>query len=185
MNSPMKLILRMCMLGIVLSISGNLNAHPTHKHPKSRYYYYPKQNIYYDPVESVYFVWERSYWKPVPHPSGRYVSIAHPESPRFELWISSAHPYYYNVEHRRTYHSYRVVTPAPAPRIRAASRPRGNANVSFQVNINPEPVYVERHVVIVKDRGRGHHHHHPRHGHRSHPGHHGHGHSPGKGHRHH
>lgn len=181
----MSFIFRVCALCLALAITGNLSAHPAHKHPKSRYYYYPRQNIYYDPATSVYFVWERSYWKPVPYPSGRYVSIVQPNSPRFELWIASEHPYYYNVEHRRTYHSYRVVAPPPAPRVRAvaASRPRPNANVSFQVNINPEPVYVERHV-IVRERGpKHHHHHHPGHGPRPH--HPGHGHGHGKGHRHH
>lgn len=177
MKNSMRSAARMLMLFVALSITGSLNAHPRgpgHPPKKYRYYYYPKQNVYYDPVESVYFVWDRSYWKPV---SAGYFSVAFSSAPRFELWMASTHPYYYNVEHRRTYYAYRVPRPAPrpapAPRVYAESRPK--PNVSFHVEFNPvvvhphpEPVYVEERV-IIKEHDRGHHH--PGHGPRHHPGH--------------
>jgi hypothetical protein len=155
------------------------------KHPsKSRYYYYPRQNVYYDPSDHVYFVWERNYWKPVPDLPGRYAAISYSSSaPRFELWIASSHPYYYNPEHRRTYYEYRAVRPAPAPpRVHARVENRPKPNVSFHFEINsapePQPVYVEERVIVVKEhRGHGHHH-----GHHGPPGHaRGHGKGHGKG----
>nr|WP_294862316.1 hypothetical protein [uncultured Fluviicola sp.] len=141
-----------------------------HAPKKNRYYYYPRQNVYYDPIENVYFVWESSYWKPVSNLPGRYVSVTYSNTPRFELWMTSTHPYYYNTEHRKTYHEYRVVKPKPAPRVHVESRPK--PNVSFHLEINPpRPVYVEERVVIVEE----HHHDH---------GYHGRGHGPGRGHGH-
>ncbi len=178
MKDSMKFFARICMLSIALSFTGGLYAHThsLHAQPpkKHRYYYYPRQNVYYDPVESVYFVWEHTYWKPV-YWAGGYSAFVYSGSPRIEMWIASEHPYYYNVEHRRTYYVYRDPEPAQA-RIRVESRPK--PNVSFHLEINsapkPRPVYVERHV-IIKDHG---HHHGRGHGHGHHPG-------RGKGHKHH
>ncbi len=186
MKNSKKLFARFFMLCLMLSISGGLYARPGHwhNHPpkKHHYYYYPRQNVYYDPVESTYFVWERSYWKPVSHIPGRYVAFAYSDAPRVELQIASVHPYYYNVEHRRTYVAYR--TPAPVPRtaqarVRVDSRPKPNVSFHFEINSRPEPqpVYVEERVIVVKERGHGHDHH-PGHGH-------GHGHGHGRGHGHH
>ncbi len=186
MKDSMKFFARIGMLCIALSITGGLYAHTYsfHAQPpkKHRYYYYPRQNVYYDPVESVYFVWERTYWKPVPHYywAGSYSAFVYSDSPRIELWIATDHPYYYNVEHRSTYAVYRDPEPAQA-RIRVDARPK--PNVSFHLEINsapkPRPVYVERQVVIVKEHDRGYHKGHGRgHGHGHHPG-------RGKGHGHH
>ena len=148
-----------------------------HAVKKNKYYYYPRQNVYYDPVNSVYFVWEQTYWKPIPHLPGRYVSISYSNSPRFELWLASTHPYYYNQEHRRTYYEYRVASPARAATVRVESRPKPTVSFHLEINSAPQPVYVEERYVIVKERhDNGHHHGH-------HPGH-GHGKKHGKGHRH-
>ncbi len=179
----MRFIARMFMLCFVLSITGNLYARPHSPHPpkKHKYYYYPRQNVYYDPADNVYFVWERTYWKPVPHPTGGFVSVAYSNSPRFELLIASNRPYYYNVEHRRTYHEYRVVKPAPhqQARVRVESRPKPNVSFHLEINSEPQPVYVEERVIVVKERP----HHGPPHNHGHGHGN-GHGHGHGKGHRH-
>ena len=186
----MKFTVRIFMLCFVLSISGNLYAKPHSPHPpkKHKYYYYPRQNVYYDPADNVYFVWQRTYWKPVPHPTGGFVSVTYPNSPRFELLVTSNRPYYYNVEHRRTYVAYR--TPAPVPRgtqarVRVESRPKPNVSFHLEINSAPEPrpVYVEERVIVVKEKH--HHGHHPP-GHGHHGGHgNGHGKGHGKGHGHH
>jgi hypothetical protein len=154
----------------------SLQKHHPNKH---KYYYYPKQNVYYDPVSSVYFVWEQTYWKPVSHLPGRYITVTYSNAPRFELWIASAHPYYYNPEHRRTYYEYRVAHSAPSARLRVESRPKPNVSFHLEINSAPQPVYVEERYVIVKERhDNGHHYgHHPGRGH-------GKGHGKGKGHRH-
>lgn len=142
-----------------------------HKHhpKKNKYYYYPKQNVYYDPIGNVYFVWERTYWKPVSNLPERYAPVIYVNSPRFELLVASTHPYYYNPEHRRTYHEYRVVKRAPVARVRVESRPKPNVSFHLEINSEPQPVYVEERVVVVKERHD--------HGH-----HHGHGNGHGKGH---
>lgn len=176
----MRITARILSLCLVLSITGNVYAHPVFSQPpkKHRYYYYPRQNVYYDPVENIYFVWERTYWKPVYYTPGRYVSITYSDSPRFELWIASEHPYYYNPEHRRTYYEYRVVKPAQA-RMVVESRPKPNVSFHLEINSAPEPrpVYVERHVVIVKEHDRGYH--------NGHGNGRGHGNGHGRGHGHH
>jgi hypothetical protein len=180
MKSPMKSIARIFMLCVALSMTGSLYARPyslqrPHPPKKHKYYYYPRQNVYYDPIDHVYFVWERTYWKPVSYVPGRTVSFTYSNSPRFELWVASDHPYYYNVEHRRTYYAYRAPRPAPAPRVYARAEARPKPNVSFRIDINPprpEPVYVEERVVVVREHDHGHHH----------PPGLGHGHGPGPGH---
>lgn len=144
---------------------------------KNKYYYYPRQNVYLDPVQHVYFVWEKTHWKSIKHLPERYVSVTYSSTPRFALWISSTHPYYYNVEHRKTYYEYRVAKPATVPKNRVESKPK--ANVSFHLEINPpHPVYVEEHYVVVRDPTVHHHHHGNGHGR-------GHGHGKYKGHGHH
>lgn len=150
---------------------------------KNKYYYYPRQNVYFDPVHQVYFVWEKTYWRPLTQLPPRYVSVTYASSPRFELWIASEHPYYYNPEHRKTYSEYRVFKPAPAARVRVESRPKPNVSFSLEINpvvVEPRPVYVEEHVIV-------HHPHHPVYHYP--PGHgrgHGRGHENGHGHgRHH
>lgn len=152
-----------------------------HKHgpKKNKYYYYPRQNVYYDPISSVYFVWDRTYWKPISHLPGRYVSVTYSNSPRFELWIASEHPYYYNQQHRRTYYEYRVVQPATA-RIHVESRPKPNVSFHLEIDSAPQPVYVEERYVIVKERRHDNGHHY---GHHHGKGH-GHGRGHGKGHKH-
>lgn len=162
------------MLCFTLSMTGSLFAYPSHPPKKHRYYYYPKHNVYYDPGASVYFVWERNHWKPVPQYYWSANYFVYSDSPRMELWIASEHPYYYNIEHRRTYYAYRVPAPAPRPaqaRVRVDSRPKPNVSFHLEINSRPEPqpVYVEERVIVVKERDRGHHHH--GHGHRHHPGH--------------
>lgn len=148
---------------------------------KNRYYYYPRQNVYFDPAHQVYFVWERTYWKPVVQLPPSYVSVTYTSSPRFELWIASTHPYYYNPEHRKTYYEYRVFKPAPVQRVRVESRPRPRVNFSVEINpvvVESRPVYVEQRVIM--------HHPHPPVYHHP-PGHdrgRGHGHGHGRGHRH-
>ncbi|WP_343747787.1 hypothetical protein [Fluviicola sp.] len=150
---------------------------------KNRYYYYPRQNVYFDPAHQVYFVWERTYWRPVTQLPPRYVSVAYSSSPRFEMWIASTHPYYYNPEHRKTYYEYRVFKPVPPPvqRVRVESRPKPRVNFSLEIHpvvVEPQPVYVEERVIM--------HHPHPPVYHHP-PGHgrgHGHGHGHGHG-RHH
>ncbi|AEA46028.1 hypothetical protein [Fluviicola taffensis] len=160
------------------SLMGN-NLHARPEHPKSgphkhgqkkhKYYYYPRQNVYYDPSDNVYFIWERTYWKPVSHLPRRQVSVTYSSSPKFTLWIASTHPYYYNPDHRKVYHEYRVVRPKPAPRVRVESKPK--SNISFHIDINP--VVVEPHRTVVV------HEHHPKKHHHK-----GHDHGHGKGHRH-
>jgi hypothetical protein len=166
-----------------LSLAGNDLFARTEQHPyfvqkhapkKNRYYYYPRQNVYYDPIENVYFVWESSYWKPVSHLPGRYVSVTYSNTPRFELLMTSTHPYYYNPEHRRTYYEYRVVKPKPTPRVHVESRPKPNVSFHLEINPAPRPVYVEERVVIVDEH---HHDHGNHHGHGN-----GHGHGRGHGH---
>lgn len=178
MKDSMKFFARICMLSIALSFTGGLYAH-TQPPKKHRYYYYPRQNVYYDPVESVYFVWERTYWKPVPYYywAGGYSTFIYSDAPRVELWIASDYPYYYNVEHRRTYAVYRAPEPAQA-RIQVDARPKPNVSFHLEINSAPEPrpVYVDRHVVIVKEHDRGYH----GHGHGN-----GHGNGRGRGHGHH
>lgn len=177
-SNYLALILTLCFS---LSLTGNdLFARPEqrpyslqkHALKKNKYYYYPRQNVYYDPIGSVYFVWERSYWKPVSHLPSKYVSVTYSNTPRFELWMTSTHPYYYNPEHRKTYYEYRVVKPKPAPRVRVESRPRPNVSFHFEINPEPRPVYVEERVVVVEE----HHDHGHHHG--------GHGNGHGRGHRH-
>jgi hypothetical protein len=138
-----------------------------HASKKNKYYYYPRQNVYYDPIGNVYFIWEKTYWKPVPQLPRKYVTVTYSSTPKIVLWIASTHPYYYNTEHRKTYHEYRVVKPKPAARVQVDGRPK--PNVSFHLEINPvrepRPVYVEERVVVIKEK-------------------HGHGHGHGKGHGH-
>lgn len=170
--------IRILLICFSISIAGFVNAkqeqRPYHLQKqtlkKNKYYYYPRQNVYFDPVHRVYFVWEKTYWKSVPTLPHRYVSVTYSSSPRFALWMTSSHPYYYNPQHRKTYYEYRVFKPVPppAPRVRVESRPKPNVSFSIEINPEPRPVYVEERVIV-----REHHHSH------------GHGRGHGKGHKHH
>lgn len=159
------------ILFFLISANGNkLNAGPEQRpyilqknaFKKHKYYYYPRQNVYYDPSEKVYFIWERTYWKPVAHLPNKYVSVTYSSTPKFALWMTSTHPYYYNPQHRKTYYKYRVVKPAPVPKARVSGSPKSTVSFHLEfspVVVQPEPVYVERHVVVVKEKHPKHHHH--------------------------
>jgi|GEM_PF-2145439 len=179
-SNYLAIVLTLCFsLGLKNDLFAKPGPHPyKHAPKKNRYYYYPRQNVYYDPVESVYFVWESSYWKPVSNIPGRYVSITYSNSPRIELQIASAHPYYYNPEHRRTYYEYRVVKPRPVARVSVESRPKPNVSFHLEINSEPRPVYREERVVIVEER------HHDNGHHYGHGNGHGNGHGKGHGHGH-
>lgn len=144
--------------------------------PKHKYVYYPKQNMYYVPSKHVYYVWRHDHWQPYSSVPAMYAHINFGTIPYVNLYLTTEHPYYYNVDHRYHYRRFIFASVAATPAVvyiekkhPPVPRPKPRAHAEIIVNFTP---------FIVSERPVHYDHHH--HGYYEHHGH-GNGHYKGKG----
>lgn len=138
--------------------------------PKHKYVYYPKQNMYYVPSRHVYYVWRHDHWQPFSSVPSMYAHVNFEAIPYVNLYLTTEHPYYYNVEHRKQYRAYIFASVASTPAVIYKEKkykpiPKSKPRVRAEIVVNFSPVVVESRPVFVE------HHHHG----------HGHGHYKGRG----